>query len=56
MSLECPLPGLSVQVAEFAILGLDFRGIELRMVGEYVLPPLLLVELFKMDENNLLIL
>ena len=56
MSLECPLPGLSVQVAELAILGLDFRGIELRMVGEYVLPPLLLIEFLQMNENTLLVL
>ena len=50
------VPGLPVEVTELAILRLDLRCIELGVMREYVLPPLLLVELLQVNEYVLLVL
>jgi hypothetical protein len=49
-------PCFKVEIAELAVLRLDFPSVDLGMVGQDVLPPGLLVELLKMDEDYLLIL
>ena len=49
-------PCLPVQITELAALGLDLGGIELGVMGEYVLPPLLLVQLLEMNQDDLLVL
>ena len=50
------VPGLSVEVTELAILRLDLGGVDLGVVREYVLPPLLLIELLQVNEYVLLVL
>lgn len=55
-SNSCALPCLPIQITEFAVLRLNFGGVELGMVGQNILPPLLLIELFQVDQDALLIL
>ena len=50
------VPGLSVEVTELAIFRLDLRRVELGVMREYVLPPLLLFELLQVNEYGLLVL
>ena len=50
------LPCFKVEIAQLAVLRLDFPCVDLGMVCEDVLPPGLLVQLLKMDEDYLLIL
>ena len=49
-------PCLPVEVAEFAVLGFDLSSIDLRMMGEDMGPPLLLVHFLQMDVHLLVIL
>lgn len=48
-------PGFPIKIAKFAIRGLDFPRIDLGMMCQYILPPLLLIQLLHMDENSLVI-
>ena len=50
------MPSLSVQITQLTVFRLDFGGIDLGMMGEHVLPPLLLIEFLQMNENTLLVL
>ena len=50
------LPGLSVEVTKFTVLRYDLLGIDLRMVGENMCPPLLLVNFLEVYLDFLLIL
>lgn len=49
-------PGLSVKIAELAVLRFDLSGIDLGMMGKDVLPPLVLVHFLEMDMNGLIVL
>lgn len=49
-------PSFTIKVTELAILRLDLTDIDFRVVGEDVLPPILLVHLLEMNMNGLLIL
>lgn len=49
-------PCFAVEVAELAVLGHDLAGVNLGVVGEDVLPPLLLVHLLQMNAYGLLVL
>lgn len=50
------IPCLAIQVAEFAVLRLDLRGVDFGMMRQNVLPPLLLVQFLKVDVHRFLIL
>jgi hypothetical protein len=49
-------PGFAVQIAQLAILWDNLRSVDLWVVGEYVLPPFLLVHFLQMNVNELLVL
>lgn len=49
-------PCFAVEVPELAVLRYDLPSVDLRVVGEDVLPPLLLVHLLQMDAYSLLVL
>lgn len=49
-------PCFSVQVAELAVLRCDLGRINLGVVCQDVLPPLLLIDLLEMNVNRLLVL
>ena len=42
-------PRFSVKITELTVLGLDFLGIDFRMVGQDILPPVLFLELLEMN-------
>lgn len=48
-------PCFSVKIAELAVLRLDLPSVDLRVMLENVLPPLLLVHLFQVNEHDFLI-
>ncbi len=50
------VPCFAVEVTELAVLGHDLAGVDLGVVGEDVLPPLLLVHFFKVNVYCLLVL
>lgn len=50
------VPCLAIKVTEFAVLRLDLGRIDLRMMCEDILPPLLLVQLLQVDMNGFLVL
>jgi hypothetical protein len=50
------VPSFIIKIAQFAVGGLDFLGIDLWVVGEDVLPPSLIVYLLEMNENSFVIL
>lgn len=49
-------PRFTIEIAELAIFRLNLADIDFRVMGEDVLPPILLVQLLKMNMNGLLIL
>jgi hypothetical protein len=49
-------PGLAIEIAELAILGLDLARVDLWMMSENVLPPSHLVNFLEMNSNLRLIL
>jgi hypothetical protein len=48
-------PCLPVQVAQFAIRRLDLSRVDLWVVGQYIFPPLLIVQFLQVDHNILLV-
>ena len=50
------LPSLSIEVTKLTVLRYDLLGIDLRMVGENMCPPLLLVNFLEVYLDFLLIL
>ena len=50
------VPCFTVEIAELAVLRLDLGRVDLGMMREDVLPPLLLVEFLQMHKDYLLIL
>ena len=52
MHLICRLPCFSIEVTELAVWGLDLPGVDLGVVCEDILPPSLLIQLFKMNEDR----
>lgn len=56
MGAAIQLPRLPIQITQLAISGFDFAGIDFRVMCKDILPPLLLVELFKVHEDSLVIL
>lgn len=48
-------PCFTIQIAKFAIPWLDLSGIDLGVMRQYILPPLLFIELLEMNMNSLLI-
>ena len=50
------IPHLAIQIAQLTVLRYDLLGIDLRMVGENMCPPLLLVNFLEVYLDFLLIL
>ena len=50
------LPGLSIQIAKFAIARFDFPGINLGMVCQDIFPPPLLVNFLEVNIHELVVL
>ena len=48
-------PRIAVEISQLAVLGMDLGGVDLGVVGEDVLPPLLLVELLEVEVHGLLV-
>lgn len=50
------MPCLPIEVTELTVLWLNLGGVDLGVVGEDILPPLLLIELLQVNEDALLVL
>jgi hypothetical protein len=49
-------PCLAIKVAQLAVLWLNLGGVDLWMMGEHVLPPLLLIQFLEVDKDRFLVL
>lgn len=49
------IPRFPIEVTQFTVFRLYFGGIQLGVMSEYILPPLLLVDFFKVDMYCLLV-